>query len=113
MKIATAIGPEMNELMEKKLSMEELEMVSGGVEEEPDESVIACLIVYAVVLLSTVLAFLILWGLAALIDWIKKHKAAVVAALIALGHPVAAYQYKKLSDADIERIWTEAYRRVS
>ena len=35
MKIATATGPEMNELMEKKVSGEALEMVAGGVGGEP------------------------------------------------------------------------------
>ena len=104
------LAVETNNLMGRTLSMEELETVAGGGEKD-NELIIGFLILIAGQLLITAFSFLVAWGLAKLIHWIKTHKAAVVAAIMPFSR-IAAWKYSRLSDAEIERIWTEAYRKV-
>ena len=100
---------EMKDLMEKKLSMKELEMVSGGsvVEEEDPDGIITLLLIMA----AGVLAGVIIMGLTVLIWYVLSHDKIITATISAMDSKEGE-RYRKLSRSDKKKLWTEVYHRV-
>ena len=98
---------EMNDLMEKKLSVEELEMVSGGVEEEEPDGIVSLLVILGM----TLLAGVIVWGLIVLLAWIIVNDGMITAAISAMDKK-AGEQYRRLSKSEKKKLWTEAYHKI-
>lgn len=109
MKIATANGPEMNELMAKRLNMEQLEMIAGGTEEEPDElSLIAAGIVVAAILIGrhSLKTYDEFW------KWIKDHHTLVKGMLTAASISLGVVYCRFWSDKKRKSFWRKVYKAL-